>query len=169
MNKTPSASVLSLGALALLVAATASFMGLSKFSKPENFANRVALLDERMVEIRRLSRSSKMARDYVPGSLCPSIADEELAGFASALQARATQLNLSTVMLSVSPAEAVGETAAKVSFQSEFSGPYEGASALLADLANQTPRVFVDRIDLMDKAATVSLRFSGHFYCSTAA
>jgi hypothetical protein len=169
MTKTLSASALSLCALALLVAAGAGFATLSWLSKPPEFGDRVALLSDKVGEIKRLSRSSQLARDYVPGALCPSASEAEIARFAQDLQGRAAQLNLTPVALSIAPVEAVGETAAKVAFQSEFVGSYDGVMALLNDMGRQTPRLFVDRADLLDKGATVSLRFSGHFYCSTAA
>lgn len=168
--KTPlSAAVISLCVMALLVSATGCFIGLSRLSRPENFSNRVLQLDDRLTEIKRLSRSSTLARDYVSGALCRTASAEEVMTITRTLEARAAQLNLSVASLAVSPAETVGETAAKVAFQGEFVGSYDAIAMLLGDMANQTPRIFVERADLTDKATNISFRFSGHFYCSTAA
>lgn len=169
MKKPPSAPTLSLCILTLLTAAITTFASLSWLSKPPRFSERMSLLGDKVVEIKRLSRSSQLAREYVPGSLCPSASEAEIGRFAQDLQGRAAQLNLVPVMLSISPVEAVGETATKVAFQSEFVGSYNAVMALLNDMSRQSPRLFVDRADLLDKGATISLRFSGHFYCSIAA
>ena len=159
--------LVSLTVLGGLACAVAVFTALTVYSRPAHFTDRVGQLQDRITEIKRLSKTSAKARDYVPGALCPSAASSAIDTIASALRGRADQLGLQTVTLSTLAAEDGGGVV-RVSLQGEFSGAYPALLALLDQLATQTPKVFADQVDLFDRSPQASLRFSGHFYCSTA-
>jgi hypothetical protein len=164
----PSAQSLSLAVLLLAVCAGGVFWGLAAYSQPEGFANRVSSLQERVDEITRLSQLSPTARAYVPGQLCAGSSEEVLAGVAASMQGEASQQGLQVVNFNLSPPAELGDTVARVDFQSEYAGSYDAASRFLTAASAGVPRLFVDRVDLTDRASAVSLRFAGHFYCSTA-
>lgn len=159
--------VVSLTVLAGLAVAVGTFTALALYSRPANFDARVASLQDRIAEITRLSKPSAKARAYVPGALCPSAADGAVEAISATLRARADQLGLQTSGISAQASDEVNGGVVRVALRGEFSGSYPAALALLDQLANQTPKVFADQVDLLDRAPQVSLRFSGHFYCST--
>lgn len=167
-GRAPSLQTLSLAIFLGLVAGAIAYVGLAAYGQPENFSNRVANLQDRVDQIERLSRVPASARNYQPGALCPSATPEPLNALASELQNRASGLGLTIVSLAVTPPGHRQGSVDRVGLQFEVSGPYSAATAFLSALSVQTPRIFVDRLDLTDRTAKVSLRFTGHFYCSTA-
>jgi len=164
----PSLQALSLAIFLGLLTSAGAYVGLAACSQPENFRNRVTNLQDRVAMITRLSRASPAGRAYRPGALCPAADAERLTVLTSELQARAGALGLTTVSLAVTPAAQPSGQVSRVALQVEVTGAYEATTAFLGGLAGQTPKIFADRVDLIDRGAKTSLRFAGHFYCSTA-
>lgn len=166
--KPPTPQALTASILLGLIAATGAYAGLAAYGQPENFNNRVANLEDRVTEIRRLSRAPAAARAYRAGALCVGADPEALSAISSDLQSRASGLGLTLVSLALTPATPRQGGVDRVDLQVEVTGPYPAVTGMLGSFAAQTPRMFVDRLDLTDRTTTVSLRFTGHFYCSTA-
>ncbi len=164
----PNVQNLSLAIFLGLAVGAGAFAGLAAFAQPENFRDRVANLDDRLEQIAQLSRGAPALRNYRPGALCPAASAEHLSALSNDLQARAGNLGLGVVALSIDPAPSAATGVDRVAVQLEVSGPYPAATSFLASLAAQSPKIFVDRVDLSDKTTKVALKFAGHFYCSTA-
>lgn len=164
----PNLQTVSLALLVAILAGAGAYFGLSAYQRPPDFDTRVSNLQDRAAEIKRLSRTPASAQGYKPGALCASASDEQFTTLVGDLQSRASGLGLTVVALAVTPALPKDDRVVPVNLQVELTGPYQATTAFLGALTAQSPRVFVDRVDLVDRSSQVSLRFTGHFYCSTA-
>lgn len=165
-TRSPSATTISLALVAAIATATVTFLGLRALSLPEGFAGRTAAVAERAARIQRLARVPANVRDYRPGGLCAAATAEQIAEYAATLQTRATQAGLEVRGLNVTP-EPSETSIARVAVQAEFTGTFDSLAGLLADLSATTPKLFADRVDMVDRGDRISLRFSGHYFCST--
>lgn len=167
-SSTPDLQTLSLTVFAALASGAVIYLALAAYAAPSDFVVRVANLSDRVSQIKRLARVSPAANVYQPGSLCPSANAEALSRLSNDLQSRASALSLTMVALTISPPVPAERQVERVDLQFEVSGAYGAVTSFLTALGPQTPRIFADRVDLVDRTTKVSLRFAGHFYCSTA-
>lgn len=151
------------GAMAI-VAAT----GLSALARPADRAARLAELERKLDRIETLQRGAADGGPTYPrGAICREGVGRGADLVEQKLRAQLGQAKLTTIAFE--PSTPVGESLLAVDFRFETMGSYEDAVGLLRGLDATRPTLFVDTVDLVSKTSAVSLRLSGHFYCSTSA
>ena len=151
------------GAVAIVTAT-----GLSALARPANRAARLAELDRKLDRIETLQRGATDSRaSYPRGAVCREGVGRGAEVVEQKVRAQLGQAKLAAIAFE--PSTPVGESLLAVNFRFETVGSYEDATTLLRGLDAARPTLFVDTVDLVSKTSAVSLRFSGHFYCSTSA
>ncbi|WP_165189877.1 hypothetical protein [Caulobacter soli] len=147
--------------------AIATATGLSALARPDDRAARLAELDRKLERIETLQRADAGGPAYPRGALCREGVGRGVGIVEQKLRGGLGQAKLATIAFS--PSTPVGDSLLVVNFRFETVGSYEDATALLRSLDAARPILFADSVDLVSKTSAVSLRFSGHFYCSTSA
>lgn len=158
----------SIAALVAVVLATMTAYGLAALAKPSDYKARVAALEQKADLIERLSKAAPAAKPHPTGAACREASAQQMGAFRDGLAARAALARLTPVSFSIMPAQDQGGLA-QVAFQLETVGPYDGTAQFLSAMSGNVPEIFVERVDLVSRSGSVSLRFSGRFYCLTGA
>jgi hypothetical protein len=151
------------GAMAVVAAA-----GLSALARPADRAARLAALERKLDRIETLQRAANTGGLAFPrGALCRQGVGRGAGLVEQKLRAGLGQAKLAAIAFE--PSIPVGDSLLAVNFRFETVGSYEDAMVVLSSLDAARPALFADSVDLVSKTSAVSLRFSGHFYCSTSA
>lgn len=150
------------GAVAIVTAT-----GLAVLARPVDRAARLAELERKLDRLETLQRSAADGPTYPRGAICREGAGRGTGIVEQKLRAQLGQAKLASIAFE--PSTPVADSLMAVSFRFETVGSYEDAMALLRGLDAARPTLFADSVDLVSKTSAVSLRFSGHFYCSTSA
>jgi hypothetical protein len=151
------------GAMAIVTAT-----GLSALARPDDRAARLAELERKLDRIETLQRGAAGAGPTYPrGAVCREGVGRGAGIVEQKLRAQLGQAKLAAIAFA--PSTPAGDSLLAVNFRFETVGSYEDAMALLSGLDAARPTLFADSIDLVSNTSAVSLRFSGHFYCSTSA
>jgi hypothetical protein len=150
------------GAMAIVTAT-----GLSALARPADRSARLAEVDRKLDRIEILQRGDSDGPSYPRGAICREGVGRGVGIVEQKLHADLGQARL--VAIAFEPSTPVGDSLLAVNFHFEVVGSYEDAMTLLRGLDAARPILFADSVDLVSKTSAVSLRFSGHFYCSTSA
>jgi hypothetical protein len=151
------------GAMAIVTAT-----GLSALARPADRAARLAELERKLDRIETLQRAASDGGPTFPrGAICREGVGRGAGLVEQKLRARLGQAKLAAIAFE--PSTPVGDSLLAVNFRFETVGSYEDAMTVLSGLDAARPTLFADSVDLVSNTSAVSLRFSGHFYCSTSA
>lgn len=151
------------GAMAIVTAT-----GLSALARPADRAARLAELDRKLDRIEALQRAANDAGPSYPrGAVCREGVGRGAGVVEQKVRAQLGQAKLAAIAFE--PSTPAGDSLLAVNFRFETVGSYEDAMTLLNGLDAARPTLFADSVDLVSNTSAVSLRFSGHFYCSTSA
>ena len=153
-----------------VLAASALLFGvvLAAWSSPTNFADRLAAVEGKAERAQSLMRPPRIPSRFGADAVCTQDPEAQAQALRDGLNARTTENSLVLVSADVRPEPAADLAARLVPVRVRFTatGSYEGAVALLAVLARETPQIFVDSLDLVPRTANVSLTVSGRVFCA---
>lgn len=151
------------GALCLLAAIALAFL-----SRPSHYADRMSAVQAKVEQTETVHRALQASSGLDATVLCTGAASDQAQRVHAAVTAYAAQAGATLSGLSASPDElgSQGAGLTPVLLQFRASGSYPSAITILQRLAEARPRIFADSLDLESDGPTVTLNFSGRFYCA---
>lgn len=140
---------------------------LAGLSAPKGFDERVTQLQQQATRAQGLLRAPRDAGPFGADALClrdPSQQAQTLHDLVSG-QASGSGLVLDSLDARVEPAPEVSTRVTPVRVSFSVTGSYESAVGLLALLARERPKLFLDSLDLTPKVSNVTLSVSGRVFC----
>lgn len=156
-------------AIAVAAGAIGTAAGLAALSRPADYDQRLARVQAGVATLAKAQNAARGAGlAYGPGAVCRGEPQRGAEAVRSLIRTSGAGLELSDLSFTRAPeAEVPGLRATTFRFRAV--GAYDKAMVLLGGLAAAEPRIFADKVDLVSQNTSVSLTFSGRFYCSTLA
>lgn len=133
-------------------------------SKPAGFDDRVAVLNARTDLAERMTQRNLGGASASLGA-CASGPSGQIAVLKDEIAADAQRLSLQSGPVETRLASLSERGVTPIGLKVEVNGSYQAALSLLDALSARRPMVFVDTIDLVSKASTVTLTIQGRVFC----
>jgi hypothetical protein len=153
--------------LVAFIAAAIASLGLKALATPADFDERQALLEQRVRQIERLAALPGDSGAYPKGAVCGGFEGEALAKMRRVLEDGSVAENLQNVRISWGVPTNTGGKLVPLPLRIEADGPYDRVLSLLDRVGRDTPKIFVDTVDLTKSAAGAHLALSGKVFCWT--
>jgi len=158
-------------AILALVAGFAGWIVLSWVATPADLGPRLAQVERQTAQAEDLLSHNNHIGAYPIDAVCPRASGPAAAQLKLDVQTAAAGAGVTVTRVEISSGVA-GEAMdglSPIKIGLEASGRYDQAVNLLNALAKLRLEIFVDQSDLNSKVSAVSLKLSGHAYCSISA
>ena len=153
------------GGVAAVSAAGFSFL-LKAVATPRDFEVRAAAVEEGIEGVRR-AIGRRVGDDQLgAGAICKIPLSEQSQALRTVLTSHAEQHRLKLSGMEVAPDVSVlGETLVQGRLRFRVEGDYETTVATLDMLNQARPKIFAETVELTSGSSSVTLSFSGKFFC----
>lgn len=150
----------------MLACALASGWALVAFTKPGDFDERVAAVEQTVADAKAIVARKAGLEDFPPDAVCtvgPAAASQALKSSLASL-GPAVQLERMTVQVTEGEGARSGGLE-PYTVRLEGEGSYEAALRAVDGLSALRPIIFIDTVDITSKISFVKLSVSGRVYC----